>query len=341
MKRINCSRYLVGFTMAMVWFFCGLGTAAAQKCDVAIKIATIAPEGSTWDRILQEFNAELMQKTDHRVGFKIYPGGVAGDEKAVLSKIRIGQLDGGGFTGNGMGEILPEIRILDLPFFVADQGEFDRIREGLAPYFKKKLAEKGYVLVGWMDLGSVYFYSASPIADLKALKSTKIWVWDGDSLAQYCWEKLGVDPVPLSVVDVMMGLQTGMVDTVYNTPLGAVSFQWYVKTRYHSTTPVGFFTATLIVKKNVFDKISKEDQKTLMDLAESHFKRLNQLVRKQNIEATRVMEARGVAPAEWSEQDVAELAAAANQVCKDLTGKQYSEELLKQAIELKKGAEPK
>ena len=314
-------------------------SAIAASDQIIIKVATIAPEGSAWDRKFREMNQDLQEKTENRVRYQIYPSGVAGDEKAVLSKIRIGQLDGGAFTGYGMGEILPEVRIFDLPFFLTDSDQFHRVRAGLTPHFEKAFREKGYVLVGWVDLGSVYFYSAKPINTLDALEKTKVWVWDGDTLARYCWRKLGITPVPLSIVDVMMGLQAGLVDTVYNTPLGAISFQWFVQTRYHTTTPIGFFTAALLVKEKQFEKLSPEDQELMLDLARDHFDELNGLVEKQNIEALEVMEKRGVAAVKWSAADDDALKVSAARVCRELIGKQYPESLLREANRLK-NAEP-
>jgi TRAP-type C4-dicarboxylate transport system substrate-binding protein len=308
---------------------------ASKSAQTKIKIAHIAPEGSTWDRILKEFNAELQEKTENRVSFQIYSGGVAGDEQSVLSKVRIGQLDGGGFTGVGMGKILPEVRILDLPFFLTNEGEFERVRTGLTPYYKKAFAEKGFILVGWMDIGFVYFYSAKPIHNLKELQSTKVWTYEGDPLAQICLEEIGVSPVPLSIVDVMIGLNTGMIDTVFNTPLGAVAFQWYVRTKYHTSTPFGFATTALLIRKKTFEKLSTNDQKTMLALFEKNFKGLSQLIRKQNIEATEVMEKRGIQAVIWPQADINELRTSSERVMKKLIGKNYPQSLLDEAFRLR------
>lgn len=311
-------------------------TTHADSKQTKIKIAHIAPEGSTWDRILKEFNEELKVKTNQRVSLQIYSGGVAGDDKGVLSKVRIGQLDGGVFTGVGMGQILPEVRILDLPFFLTNEGEFERVRTGLTPYFKKAFAEKGFILIGWMDIGFVYFYSAKPILNLRDLQKTKVWTWEGDPLSRICLEEIGVSPVPLSIVDVMMGLNTGMIDTVYVPPIGAVSFQWYVRTKYQTSTPLGFATTALLVRKNTFEKLSQDDQNTMLALFEKHFKGLSQLIQKQNIEATEVMEKRGVQKVIWPQADINELKTSSERVMKKLIGKQYSSDLLDEAIRFKK-----
>jgi len=336
-KRTNTAGMILFFAVFLfIIFHPDTALTDDSNCkQIKIKVAHIAPEGSTWDRILKEFNEELKEKTDNRVSFQIYSGGVAGDDKGVLSKVRIGQLDGGGFTGVGMGKILPEVRILDLPFFLTNEGEFERVRTGLTPYFKKAFAKKGFILVGWMDVGFLHFYSAKPIHNLKELQRTKVWTWEGDFLSRVCLEEIGVTPVPLSIVDVMMGLNTGMIDTVFNTPLGAVSFQWYVRTKYQTSTPMGFITTALLVRKKKFEKISADDQKTLLALFEKHFKELSQLIRKQNIEATEVMKKRGVQPVMWPQADIDELRTSSERVMKNLIGKLYPRSLLDEAFRLR------
>ncbi len=60
-----------------------------------LKIATVVPEGSAWMKEMRDAASEIEQRTEGRVKLKFYPGGVMGTEKAVLRKIRVGQLQGG------------------------------------------------------------------------------------------------------------------------------------------------------------------------------------------------------------------------------------------------------
>ncbi len=132
-----------------------------------------------------------------------------------------------------------------------------------------------------------------------------------------------------------MGLQTGMVDTVYNTALGAISFQWYVRTKYRVSTPMTYVSATLLVRKNVFEKLSDQDQQALMKVSRARFEELNQLIRKQNAESIAVMNERGVQNVVWPEEDINELKKGADNVYQKLIGKQYSKELFDEVIRLR------
>jgi len=139
-----------------------------------IKFATLAPEGSTWMNIMHELDDELYERSGGEVGFRIYAGGVSGDESDVLRKIRIGQLHAAGFTGVGMGEILPEVRVLDLPFLFFNYGEVDYVLERTRETFSRRFAEEGFELMGWAEVGFVYFYSKEPIKTQEDLKSRKL-----------------------------------------------------------------------------------------------------------------------------------------------------------------------
>ena len=76
------------------------------------KIASLAPEGSVWVDSFKEFATEVTEKTNGEIGFRIYPGGIMGDDKAMYRKLRVGQLHGGGFTMTGISEMVDDFRVM-------------------------------------------------------------------------------------------------------------------------------------------------------------------------------------------------------------------------------------
>ena len=80
-----------------------------------LKIATLAPAGTTWMKEIKKGASEIKKKTEGRVKFKFYPGGVMGNDKSVHRKIKIGQLHGGAFTSGGLSQVYPDIQALSLP----------------------------------------------------------------------------------------------------------------------------------------------------------------------------------------------------------------------------------
>ena len=87
----------------------------ASAHAVTIKIATISPEGSMWMEKMREGAGQVAKATDNRVKFKFYPGGVMGNDKAVLRKIRINQLQGGALMAGSLTSFFPETRSMPSP----------------------------------------------------------------------------------------------------------------------------------------------------------------------------------------------------------------------------------
>ncbi|PIE75790.1 hypothetical protein CSA17_05610, partial [bacterium DOLJORAL78_65_58] len=168
-------KFLLAVWLLGTLCFLGADPAAARKPKpkFAIKFATLAPEGSAWMQAMHEIDDEVRARTENRLGFKFYPGGVQGDEKDVLRKIRMGQLHGGGFTGFGIGAIASDVRVLEMPFMFRDHAELDFVRDALAIELNGMLAHKGYLNLGWVDVGFTYIFSKNPIANLDDLSKAR------------------------------------------------------------------------------------------------------------------------------------------------------------------------
>jgi TRAP-type C4-dicarboxylate transport system substrate-binding protein len=168
-----------GVTLAV--FLLAASLSSAQQ--YSIKFATIAPEGSTWVKVLRDLDKALRDQSAGRLGLKIYPGGVAGDEKDVIRKIRLGQYNAGGFTGVGVNDAAKKLRILDSPFLFRSYDEADFITQRFENDFVQALNDGGFVLLGWAEVGFLYIFSDVPIASLDDLRRTKPWLWEGDPIA--------------------------------------------------------------------------------------------------------------------------------------------------------------
>jgi TRAP-type C4-dicarboxylate transport system substrate-binding protein len=263
----------------------------AQKL---IKFATLAPEGSTWMKTMRQWDKELRKETNGELEFRIYAGGVAGDEKDVVRKIRLGQLHAGGFTGVGLGQIAPEVRVLDAPFLFDNTQEVDYIYEKFDTTWKKAFEKNGYVLLGWAEVGFVYFFTNSPVDDLTELKKIKMWLWEGDPIAEAAFQSLGVHPIPLSIADVMSSLQTGLIDGVYSSPLGVIALQWFTKTKYMYPYHLAHATGAVLISKKFFKELSPNHQKILLSTAKRHLKELTLLSREENKRALQTLKNSGL-----------------------------------------------
>ena len=252
----------------------------AQKYQ--IKFASLAPDGSTWMNVMREFDQAIREQTNGELGFRIYPGGVAGDEKDVLRKIRLGQLHSAGFTGVGLGEVNSEVRIFDSPFLFRNYAEVDFIQQKFFDRFAKGFEKNDYILLGWADVGFVYVYTNTPVKKLEDMNNVKMWIWEGDPVAEATFKALGINSIPLSVIDVMTALQTGMVNGVYTSPLAIIALQWFTRVKYMMEMPLADAAGAVLISKKMFDKIPVPYQEILVANAKKYFQKLMQLSREDN-----------------------------------------------------------
>ncbi|MBN2091877.1 TRAP transporter substrate-binding protein DctP [candidate division KSB1 bacterium] len=272
--------------------FSSFYNSSAQKDQ--IKFASLAPEGSTWLNVMKEYDAAIRQETGGKLGFKIYAGGIMGDEKNVLRKIRLGQLHSAGFTGVGLGEILPEVRIFDSPFLFQNYAEVDFITTKFYDRFAKAFEEKGYVLLGWAEVGFVYVFSNIPITKKADMDKVKIWMWEGDPVARATFEALGISARSLSVIEVMTALQTGMVDAVYTSPLAIIGLQWFTKVKYMMKFPLADAAGAVLISKDKFDKLSPENQQILLKNGRKYLDKLKELSRQDNEKSIETLKKNGI-----------------------------------------------
>ncbi len=299
------------------------------KAQTMVKFATLAPDGSTWMKAMRQFTEETSAKTGGRVKFKIYPGGVSGDEKDVVRKIRLGQLQAGGFTGVGIGEIAPEARLLDTPFLFKNAKEIDHVYKTLDGDFRRIFESRGYVLLGWAEVGNVNIFSTVPVTKPEDLKNVKMWIWEGDPIAEAAFAALKIKPIPLSITDVMTSLQTGMINGVYGSPLSVIALQWFARMKYVFALPLTNASGAVLISKKTFDSLSKEDQKVMLDLGEKYFRELTLQSRKENEQSVGILKSKKLVFTEpASPAVVTELEKAGEEARVSLVGKLYSKELL-------------
>ncbi|MHB0994973.1 MAG: TRAP transporter substrate-binding protein [Elusimicrobiales bacterium] len=306
-----------------------LALALPAAAQTVVKFATLAPDGSTWMKAMRQFTEETTAKTGGRVKFKIYAGGVSGDEKDVVRKIRLGQLHAGGFTGFGIGEIAPEARLLDTPFLFKNAREIDHVYKTMDADFRKIFESRGYVLLGWAEVGNVNIFSNSPVTKPEDLRNVKMWLWEGDPIAEATFKALNIKPIPLSITDVMTSLQTGMINGVYGSPLSVIALQWFARMKYVFALPLTNASGAVMISKKTFDKLSAEDREVMLELGEKYFRALTLQSRKENDESVAILKKKGLVFTEPASPAVVKDLEAAGQTARmSLVGKLYSRELL-------------
>src|ERR1041385_6249368 len=262
-----------------------LPTVAAPPRSLAqasvVKLATLVPEGSVWDKALRDMGADWSTATAGRVTLRVYPGGVAGDEPDVVRKMRIGQLQAAAVTTAGLASIDPAVNIFNVPMFFTSYPELYATLDKLEPVLKQRLDAKGFVLLSWGHGGWVFFFTKNPVESLDGLKHTKMFTWAGDDQMVQMWKQKGFNPVPLAATDIMTGLQTGMIDAYPTTPLLGLTLQWYRQTPNMVGMGMAPLVGGLIVTKSAWTKISDPDRRAILAACKNMEDRLKVEVPKQ------------------------------------------------------------
>jgi len=325
MGRLNVLK-IMGLGL-MVLLFLNSTTLGAQK-KVVIKIATIAPDGSAWMQLFNELNADVKAKTDNRVRFRIYAGGVLGDEKDMLRKMYIGQIHGAALLAPGLATLMKEVNVTQVPFLFETYDEVDYVLTKMDAFFKKGFEDKGYVLMGWSEGGFVRMMSTVPINTLSELKKAKVWTWADAPIAQAIFDEANISAIPLSIPDVLLGLQTDMIQVVYAPPAGAISLQWHVRTKYMTDVPLMYLAGGIVIKKKVLNAIPKADLQLLTESIDSYMTKIKDVIRKQNHEAITVMEKHGVKMLKPAREEIQKFKSLSNAAMKRLGNKVLSKDVL-------------
>lgn len=231
----------------------------AQAATV-FKIATVAPDGTSWMKEMREAAANVKQQTAGRVEFKYFPGGVMGNDVAVLRKMKLGQLHGGAFTGGEISQVQGDIQIYSLPFLFEDLNEIAYVRKSMDTDIKQRLADKGIVPLGIAGGGFAYLMSTKPLRNQHDLRASKVWVPQNDKIAQVAFEQSQVNPISLPLGDVYTSLQTGLLETVGTTTSGAIIFQWHTKVKHVFDLPLTYVLGVFAVDKRTYDKLTPDDR---------------------------------------------------------------------------------
>ena len=306
-----------------------------------IKIATISPEGTFWMKEMRAGAKEIKEKTQGRVKFKFYPGGVMGNDDNVLRKIRIGQLQGGAVTIGTLSQTTPDVTLYGLPYLFTSLDDAAEIRKTTDPMLSQEIEKNGFVTFGFAQGGFTYLMSKNPIRSLDDLRQRKSWIPEKSDVGLSLYQHVGVTPISLPLSDVLTGLQTGLIDTIITSPIGALALQWHTYIEYVTDQPLNYLTAMLIIDKKVFKKLSETDQAIVREVMEKVYRKIDQKNKVDNIAARKALMNQGVKFIKLSEKDKLEWEKLDDSVINDMLKKYKYNKALYEAVTVNKRDAPK
>jgi TRAP-type C4-dicarboxylate transport system substrate-binding protein len=285
-----------------------LAAMAAQASAQVIKIATLSPDGSGWMTSMRAGADEIRNRTQGRVEFKFYTGGVMGaTDRAVLSKMKIGQLQGGAVTAGSLTEYAKDVQVYSVPLKFKNFEEVDYVRSHMDAKLSHMLEEAGMVNFGFAEGGFAYAMSKNqPVPSVEALRQEKVWIPDNDHESEVALQAFGVTPVPLALPDVLTSLHTGIVNAVAFSPIATLALQWHTEVKYLTELPIEYFVGTLAIDKKVFERLSPADQGVVREVMTREFKQIDAQNRKDNVAAYAALLKQGIKPVKPSPQELQE-----------------------------------
>ncbi|MEE2742574.1 MAG: TRAP transporter substrate-binding protein DctP [Bdellovibrionota bacterium] len=320
-------------TLMAVVFLCA--SLSGHSKTVKLKIASMAPKGTSWGNALEAMAKEIKKATKKKVRLKLYLGGSAGDEPSVLRKINSGVMHGGVFTGRALGDVNGDVRVMEVPFTFLNNREkaWFTLQVMDKKLFNAGFESKGFKNLGFFEIGKVYLVSTEKVTKIAELKGKKIWSWSGDDISASLITSMKLVGVPLGLQDVLTSLSTGIIDTAYASPMGVLALQWQTKIKYLVNYPVTYSVGALLMRQKFWDKIPtdpknpEKDYRTIVRaIIKKHVDVANKKMAQENIDALQAMKDQGIEFLNFPDDSIVEGRKIRQEVIDNLGGKLFSKE---------------
>lgn len=278
--------------------------------------------------LFNEWARIAAQRSNNELRLRFYPGGVMGDERDMVRKIRIHQIDGAALTTVGLGIIYRPVLVLETPGLFETYAEIDAVRGRLREEFDRGFEHEGFVFLGWGDTGIARPFSNIPVRTLADLRRTRLWAWSDHPIATILATSARLNGVRLGLPEVLPALQTGMIDSLISPPLAALQLQWFSRLRYMTDLRVTFGLGATMVSKERFDRLTPALRQILRDSAREVHERLVRQIRSDDEAALGILRRRGITVVDVPEAARREWTTLISESRGQLAGPVYPRELL-------------
>lgn len=318
--------------LLLLFVFFALSAAAPASAQQVIKIATLAPDGSAWMKELRVAAAEVQAGSQGRVQVKFYPGGVMGNDAVVLRKMKLGQLQGGVLTSSELAATYPDAVAYSLPFFFSNWAQVEKVRPQVDPVLAKGFEARGLKMLGASNVGFAYLMGTRPLRSRADMSGIKLWIPQNDEIAERTFKLGGISPIPLPLGDVFTSLQTGLVDTVANTPSGAVALQWHGKVKGMVDLPLTFVVGFMVMDLKSWQKLSPADQAIVAKAFAASGQRMDVNIKRDDAAALAAMKKQGLVVTTLDAAETARWRQVGDQVTRDMEKEQRVSSALMTAL---------
>jgi TRAP-type C4-dicarboxylate transport system substrate-binding protein len=286
--------------MKRVWFaglVLMLGALAASSTAqgrVVLRMATLVPDGSIWDRNLKIMASEWSKGSGGRVSVTIFPSGQMGDETEIVRRMRFDNPQAAALTVVGLAAVDPAFNVFTMPFFFESYDELYYVIDRLAPMLVQRLDQKNMVFIAWGHGGWAQVFTTKPVNTLNDLKQIKLFTSAGDEQMVQWYKQNGFQPRALAMTDILTGLTSGMIEGLPAPPTAANAFQWFRQTKYMLNLGIAPVVGAVVVTKKTWLSLPEADRTKFLDSARAMEARLKTEIPRQDTASIEEMKKRGL-----------------------------------------------
>jgi TRAP-type C4-dicarboxylate transport system substrate-binding protein len=329
LSRILAFVLLVAFAFSMPG---SADPARAQNKPRVIRTATLAPRGSPIFLSFKKLDKVLKEVSGNTWSAQVFSGGIAGDEKDVIRKMRVGQMDAAVVTTTGLSQIVKQVALLDTPGVVTSYAALDAVEKEMFTEWQQMFWKEGFRLTGWWEAGRYRLFSRGPIRTLQELKAHRAWLWPDSLVLNELWRAAGITAVPLGVPDVYGALQTGMIDCAVATPEALIAMVWHSKLDHMSGRPTGVLLMGWLVNKKVWEEMPQNVRDAVEKWIAETKAEQKATARKQDVVYTNRLIKRGMVETQPTAQYAREEEQIYETVRQRLTGRVWPAKLFKRVM---------
>lgn len=208
-------------------------------------------------------NVEAAGDPDLEMRMLIY--GELGSEDILVNGIRRGRIQVANWSGLATTTVVPEMAMLYTPFLFDNYAEADFIMDNyLFAAYSKLLAEQNVHLIQWDEIGFNQIYGKTPILAPTEAQGMRFRTSSSESARLFA-EAIGADAIPLGFMDIVTGLQTGLVDSGESAIIMYVPTGISSEAKHLTLTDHSFATSIIVMPKKWIDRRPEEQKRILLD----------------------------------------------------------------------------
>ncbi|GHV28612.1 hypothetical protein AGMMS4952_12750 [Spirochaetia bacterium] len=251
----------VRLIIAIVLLFTGPLAVYSQRRpakQITVKLASMVPANTPWGVALNRMASEWAAATNGEVRLQIYPNGTQGSEPDVLQKLNMNVIQAAVLTSVGLNRLTPEIMTISTPFLVRNDAELKVVMDALLPNLEKKINEQNYFCMAIVKSGWVKIFSRGPVWVPSDLKRMKVNGDPNEPGMTQVFKSLGYQVVPVEGSRILIALNGGTIDAIYNSPIIAAGFQFFGVAKNMATVNIAPFLGGIVINKHTWESIPEQ-----------------------------------------------------------------------------------